>query len=356
VQAFDRRDQDEARAKFSEALRLDPTNATAHDYMDRLANAVTEGGAAAVESTYVAPAAEKYDIFDDDETSGSYEAPAPIPEPAAAGKKSAAAKPAAKTAKKTASMVPMIAVIAVIVLAGGGWFVWSKLGKKSDINPAATQAAFTQAGTLARRGQFDQAIAVLQEIKPEDPQHDRAVGMIADLERKKAQAAALINGRPVEAVFQESVAAGQAAFNAHDYDGAKKAFEQATHIHALPPDLKTLYDTAAQQVAKLDAAKSLFHERRYQDVIANLQQLAQQDPQNLNIQRMLIDAHFDLGAQALQEERTADAIKEFDEVLKVDTSDELAKRSKELAARYESQPKDLLYRIYVKYLPLRQVG
>ena len=49
-------------------------------------------------------------------------------------------------------------------------------------------------------------------------------------------------------------------------------------------------------------------------------------------------------------------MKEFDEVLKVDPNDDLAKRSKELAVRYNGQPKDLLYKIYVKYLPLRQVG
>ena len=71
---------------------------------------------------------------------------------------------------------------------------------------------------------------------------------------------------------------------------------------------------------------------------------------------MVIDAHFNLGAAALQEERLPDAMKEFDEVLKLDPNDELAKRSKELAVRYNGQPKDLLYKIYVKYLPMRQVA
>ncbi|MND07968.1 hypothetical protein D3C83_302920 [compost metagenome] len=49
-----------------------------------------------------------------------------------------------------------------------------------------------------------------------------------------------------------------------------------------------------------------------------------------------------------------DAIKSFDEVLKEDPNDDLARRSRELAERYRDQPRDLLYRIYVKYLPLRQ--
>jgi tetratricopeptide (TPR) repeat protein len=280
----------------------------------------------------------------------------PAPEPAGA-KKGSVNKPIAKAPpKKKTSMAPVAAVIALVVLVAGGWFAWTKLSKKSAIDPAATKAAFAQAGTLAKRGQYDQAIAVLQEIKPEDPQHDHAVALIADLERKKSQAAAMIAGKPAETIYQEQVAAGTTAFNAHDYVGAQKAFEAATRIKELSPDLKTMYDTAAQQVAKLDAAKALFKERRYADAVTNLQPLAQQDPQNLNIQRLLVDAHFDLGAQALQEERLPDAMKEFDEVLKVDPNDDLAKRSKELAVRYNGQPKDLLYKIYVKYLPLRQVG
>jgi lipoprotein NlpI len=120
--------------------------------------------------------------------------------------------------------------------------------------------------------------------------------------------------------------------------------------------VKTIYDTAAQQVAKLDGAKSLFKERRYQDALGNLVPLLDQDPQNQNIRRMIIDAHFNIGATALQEERLDDAIKQFDETLKLDASDELAKRSKELALRYNGQGKDLLYKIYVKYLPLRQAS
>jgi tetratricopeptide (TPR) repeat protein len=359
VQAFDRNDHETARAKLTEALRLDPANPMAHDYMDRLANVVTEGGAAAVETAYVAPPAEKYDIFAD-ESVGSYEAPLaqqpPEPAPAPA-KKATAGKPITKApVKKKTSMAPLAAVIAIVVLAAGGWFAWTKFANKTAIDPAATKAAFTQANTLAKRSQYDQAIAVLQEIKPEDPQHDHAVALIADLERKKSQAAAAAAGKPAETIYQEQVTAGTAAFNAHDYAGAQKAFDAATRVHPLPSDLKTMYDTAAQQVAKLDAAKALFKERRYADAIANLQPLGQQDPQNLNIQRLLVDAHFDLGAQALQEERLPDAMKEFDEVLKVDPNDDLAKRSKELAVRYNGQPKDLLYKIYVKYLPVRQVG
>jgi tetratricopeptide (TPR) repeat protein len=361
VQAYDRKDHDSARKLFANVLRIDPNNRTAADYMERLADTGMEGGAAGYETPYVAPPAEKYDIFADDELSGSYETPpdpdeAPAPAAKPSSKKSTAVKSApAKAKSQTQLPMGLIgAILAAAILLGGGWYAYSKFMSKPAYDPAATQAIFTQAQSLAAKGKYDQAIAMLQDVKPDDPQHDRALNLIADLQHKKTQAAEMIDGRPAAVVYQEALANGKAAFDAHDFDAAKKQFELALRVKALPPDMKVAYDTASQQVAKLDAAKTLFSERKYADAITNLQALAQQDPENKNIQRMLTDAHFNLGATSLQEAKTAEAVKEFDEVLKVDPSDELAKRSRELAVRYNGEDKDLLYRIYVKYLPLRQ--
>jgi tetratricopeptide (TPR) repeat protein len=356
IAAYDRRDHDAAREKFAEVLRLDPSNTTAHDYLERMAD-TTEVAPA---HEFLPPPTEKRDIFDEEEMSGGWEAPevtTPDSPPAAARAKAAAAKAdrkaAAQSAKRSSSMGIIATLLAVLVLAGGAYFAYTKFFAKPDYDPAATQALIAQATRLSGQGKYDQAIAILQDVKPDDPQHDKAVLMIADLQRRKSQAAENIDGKPAAQFYADQINAGRAAFDAHDFDGAKKAFEQAMRVKALPPDVQPIYNTASQQVAKLDAAKSLFKERRFADALSNLEQLRAQDPQNLNIQRMILDAHFNLGAAALQEERLPDAIREFDEVLKVDPADELAKRSKDLAARYSGQPKDLLFKIYVKYLPMR---
>jgi tetratricopeptide (TPR) repeat protein len=358
VAAFDRRDFDGAREKFNEVLRVDPTNASAHDYLERLSNTVDEGGAAATVTDYLPPSTPKRDIFADEDLEGTYEVPVATPPPKASAeeKKQAAAKAAPAKAAKRSPMGAVIAIVAVAVLAGAGWFAYSKFLSKPVSDPGATKAIFADAARLSQQGKYDLAIAKLQDVKAEDPQHDAAVVMIADLQHKKSQAAAMIDGKPSAQYFSDQVNAGRTAYDAHDYDGAKRAFEQAMRVKALPADVKPLYDTSAQQVAKLDAAKSLFKEHRFADALGNLQQLSTQDPQNKNITRMVIDAHFNLGAAALQEERLPDAMKEFDEVLKLDPSDDLAKRSKELAVRYNGQPKDLLYKIYVKYLTMRQAA
>jgi tetratricopeptide (TPR) repeat protein len=355
-QAYNARDNETARAKFNEALRLDPGNLTAHDYLERMSNATTPGGAPAFEVPFAAPPPPRGDIFDDDqELSGSYDSLKP-PELPAAKKIAKAKAPAVPAPAKSGSMGIVVTIATVVVLAAAGWFVWSKYVAKPAYDPSATQAIFRQADAMAKNNRYDQAIAVLRDVKPADPQHDKALEMIADLQHKKAQAAEMVGGRPSAIVYEESIAAGRTAFEGHDYDAAKTAFDTAARIKPLPPEVSALYTAASQQVAKLEVAKALFSEQKYQDAIANLDPLLQADPQNQSIRRMLTSAHFNLGAIALQEERLPDALREFEEVLKADPNDELAKRSKTLADRYSGQPKDLLYKIYVKYLPLRKVA
>ncbi|HYI11366.1 MAG TPA: tetratricopeptide repeat protein [Thermoanaerobaculia bacterium] len=364
ITAFERGDTARAHADLTEVLRLDPQNASAQEYLNRLGETVVEGGAAAKSQAYIPPSVDdKLDLgfFEDDPSMSGYDAPLvppdSIPSPAAAPKsgKQAAAPAKAKGPARKLPVGALAAILGVLVLAAGGWFAWSRFMSAPEADPAATQAILARASMLASTGKYDQAIGLLQDIKPDDPQHDEALVMIADLRAKKNTSAALVEGVPAEQYYTQKLEAARTAFAAHDYSEAKAAFEQAQRVRPLPPDAKAQLDTAAQQVAKLDAAKGLFTERKYTEAIGNLQQLQEQDPQNQNIQRLINDAHFNLGAIALQEERAPDAIREFDEVLKTNPNDELAKRSRDLAARYDGEPKDLLYRIYVKYLPLRNV-
>jgi tetratricopeptide (TPR) repeat protein len=370
IAAFDRSDRDTARAKFAEVLRNEPNNITAQDYMDRMSDSVTEGGASGYEVGYQAPDAEKFDIFADEPLVGSE---TPLMPPGLGDEEEddeAAAAPAAKKgAKKSGSLTkPKVApvrkplpmgliatIVGVLVVVGGGYFAWTKFSKPAA-SATSTDSTITQAQSLVARGKYDQAILILQDIKPDDPEHDKALLMINDIQKKKAQASEMIDGRPAALVYQEGLANGKTLYDTHDYDGAKKAFELAMRVKPLTPETKTMYDTATQQVAKLDNAKSMFNEHKYADALANLQQLQTDDPQNKNIQRLVEDAHFNLGAVALQNENLPDAVAQFDAVLKIDPTDDLAKRSRELAVRYQTEQKDLLYKIYVKYLPLRQAS
>jgi len=355
IQLFDRGDRNGAREKFTQVLKLDPNNASAQDYLERLNDVPAEGGAAGYVAPFTPPTPAA-DVFAEEPTSAdSLTPPAPAPAAPIAARKPAAAKARTAPAPSQGSAMRLVVIVVTVgIIAAGGWFAWSKFMSKPAHDTAAAQTIFSTATSLAQKGQYDAAIAMLQEVKPDDPQHDKALQMMADLQQKKSQASQPGNGRPAAMVYQEALTNGKSAFDVHDYDAAKKAFETAARIKPLPPDMQLLYDTASQQVAKLEGAKALFNERRYQEALTNLQALQQQDPQNASIKRLVTDAHFNLGAVALQEEKLDDASREFGEVLKIDPNDELAKRSKAFAERYSGQPKDLLYKIYVKYLPVRK--
>jgi len=359
TEAFDRGDQKTAREKFTQAQQLDPRNPTVHEYLEKLQAPAPAPAAPPPSAAAPKAAAPIDDIFADD-FSGGVEPPlvssSAAPSPSAAAKRSAAGKtkPAASTREFPVRIVGIIAVLAI--LAAGGYFAWSKFMAKPAYDPAATDSVFRQATTLADKGQYDAAVGLLQDVKVSDPQHDKALSMIADIQNKKAQASANIAERPATAVYQDSLKKGKAAYEVHDYEAAKKAFDAAANVKPLPPDMKAIYDTVSNQVAKLEGAKALFNEQRYQDALANLETLHQADPQNQSITRLMADSHFNLGATALQENRLQDAAQEFGEVLKIDPNDDLARRSKALAERYDGQPRDLLYKIYVKYLPMRRLS
>lgn len=354
TQAFERGDRGTAKTKFVEALTLDPTNFIASEYLDRLnTGAVTpEPASIPLKKT---TAARPDDLFDEEFTSQPVPGGADVLMPPAPGARSRPAT-TVRAPKQSRSMMPLILIVlAVAVLGVGGWFGLKMLGG-GDGNGAAPadNATFEQAQSLASTGQFDQAISLLSAIKPSDPEYDRALALIADLQRKKAQAATQITSQPSQS-FSELVEKGQAAFNANDYVAAKQALEQAAAMQPLPANLRSQLDTASQQVARLQSASVMFKEGNYRDALTSLQALQLQDPRNQNVRQMILDAHFNLGQQALQEEKTQDAIAHFDEVLAGNPSDELARRSRDLAARYNNERKDLLYRIFVKHLAQRGV-
>jgi len=363
ITALERGNTAQAHADFNAVLQIDPQNPSAREYLDRL-------GETARKAPAVVPPSiedERLDLgyFDDEPMPSGFDAPLIPPPPgsaeaaASSGKRKGSGSTSAAKGSSRKLPIPMIAgALGLIVLLAGGWFAWQHYqGNVEPVESApAGQAVISRANLLVGAGKIDQAIALLQDIKPTDPVHDQALLMIADLRRQKSSAVQLIDGIPADQYYDQRLAAAREAFTARDYGVAKTAFDEAMRVKPLPEDAKAQYDTTVAQVGKLNAAKTLFTERKYADAITNLQQLLDQDPQNLAVQRLIVDAHFNIGAVALQEERTGDAMRELDIVLRAQPADETAKRSRDLAARYDGQPKDLLYKIYVKYLPLRQPG
>lgn len=360
--AFEKKDYATARDKFAQVAQLDPDHAAAADYLSRLEGVGTAGDDEILPpSSWSGPST--LDVLDEiappsTDRGDIYVAEEPRAEPVQSERKArtaaVTAPPAPATSRK--SMMSLLVIpLLLIVAAGGAWFGYQKYSRSQSPagDSANAQTVFRKAEALVKRGQLDQAIRLLSTISPDDPQHDRALGMIADLKAQKAQSAGLIDGRPAAQVFQELLQQAAAAYAAHDYLAAKQALEKAAGIRTLPPEDQQRYASASEQVAKLDQTLLLFKEGNYDQAVTNLEALLAQNPENRNIRQLLANAHFNLGVEALRDERTAEAMAAFDRSLAAVPGDEMATRSRELAARYDKQDKDLLYRIFVKYLPLR---
>lgn len=353
--AFERNDLQPAKAHFEEVIRLDRGHPTAKDYLNRLADVQSPAPAAAPPSDL--EPIEDLEFVDDvfaDDTSGIMIPPDPSTlRPTTPGLSASAKTTVAKGPAKR--LMPAIVLAgALAILGAAGYFGYRALTGGED-TPDATQSSLlvTRAQALARTGKYDEAIKLLSTIGASDSQHDRAVNLIADYRSKKTSRPALIDGRPADVVFRELLASGQAAFQAKDYLGARESLQKAAAIQPLPQEARGLLDSATAQVSRLEGAISLMKQGNHAAALQNLESLAQQDPGNPNIEKLISNAHFNLGAAAMRSDRLTDAVAEFDKVLQRAPADDEARRSRDIAHKYIEEPKDLLYQIYVKYLPQR---
>lgn len=359
ITAYDRGDLATARETFEEVIAQDPQNFRASEYLEKLSDhsAATGDAPGATASPSIAPEPmldEGDEIYAGDTYEDTYEEeptkPPPPPQGAPAPR-TATPKPAA-----TKSKLPLIAAVAVILLAVGGWFGWSMIGggaEESESGASITQGKITRAEMIAGNGDYAQAIAILSSIEPGDPMREQALQLIAQYKRRQAQTGGTVGGRPLNQVRDELLVRAREAFGAEDYVTAKSAFEEAAKLKALDPSDREIYETATRQVSKLDAATTLFAQGSYADAIEELTRVLEEDPENVNARAMFINAHYNLGVNALKNRNVDKAIEQFDFVLQQDPNDTLARKSLEIAQRYQGATKDLMYEIYVKYLPLR---
>lgn len=332
-----------AREKFEEVLRIDPGHFGARDSIERL-----EAGE---QGLPLIPPPPPGDSFAD----GAFEAgdaPAAVDrQRRTAARPDTAARGRSKSSTSRRPVLMVIAVVVVLAIAAVAWLLLSRPDAATAEINSVTQ--IEHAERLAGRGEFEAAIAALLAVPAGDPNHIRALELIDEYRKQRTAASAATAGRPAAEVYAEHVALGRQAFEGGDYVAARAALTQAGQVQALAPDLQQMLNVSAQKVAALEPARTMLQEERWGDAITALEQLRAQDPGNANVRSMLAGAHFNRGVTALRGGNTSSAAAAFGESIRIEPGDPLAVRSRELATRYDGREKDLLYQIYVKYLPLR---
>lgn len=271
---------------------------------------------------------------------------------------------------------------AVLVLAMAG--AWLLLQNRDRLFPNSTpeteagdsaaqpaQSPIERATGLQKTGKTAMAVAQLKRIPPNDPQYAEAQRLIAEWEgRTSPEPAAMavpaaegVGEAPAPAVpaapsenalrRQELLAAARRAYGERRYLRAFSGFQQAAASGALEGEDARLLEDSKRRLAPIAQEIDLFRQHEWEFVIPRLWRLREENPEDRDIAQLIADSYYNLGVRDLQRADASKAAENFQEALNLQPNDPVIRRHLQFAQTYEELPKDLLYRIYVKYLQFR---
>ncbi|HVR96671.1 MAG TPA: hypothetical protein VMW27_08665, partial [Thermoanaerobaculia bacterium] len=272
-----------------------------------------------------------------------------------------AAAPKAKKASRTFLMVGAPVLLLALV---GGWFLWQNWDRvfpnsqsEELAAPAATATnPIARATELHRTGKTARAIALLQRTPPSSRYYKESQALLAQLQASLRPAGPARPAGPSPEVLQRRqalLAAARGAYADRSYLRAVERFEQAAKLAPLEgPDSQSLA-YAKGQLEPLVQQIELFKSHDWERILPELWRLREADPANRDVTRLLVDSYYNLAVRDLQRNDALKAAEKFQEAANLDKDDPMLQRHLVFAQTYQERPKDLLYRIYVKYLPLR---
>jgi hypothetical protein len=259
--------------------------------------------------------------------------------------------------------------VLLLVLAGA-WFVWQNWeryfpnSKPEEQALAPVQDPIARATALHEAGKAASAVSQLRRLPPSDPHYQQAQELIKKWDTSEppaGEATPLTSAAPevpaVPAVPPERLAlldSARRAFTEGSYLSASEMLGQAATSGKLEPADAELLVQAREQLKPLAKQIDLFQQHEWEFLIRDLWQLREKSPGNRDVDRLLVDSYYNLGVRDLQRADAVKAAENFQEALNVSTSDAaVLRRHMQFAQTYQERPKDLLYRIYVKYLTYR---
>jgi tetratricopeptide (TPR) repeat protein len=321
--------KEEARAKFEEVLGMEPHHLAARNYLRQLDE--EEGKSKPAQAMPEAPPPEIEEVLP------------PVP-------RVAVVREEPKPRKKI--WVPLVAVAGVLVLLAAGWlFLGGGVGMGTP--PVNAAAAIAQAQQLYGQGQAAEALALLAKVPPEDALYGRALELITAYKSgSRKRPVDTIDGRPADQVAMEWRETAYRAYQAKDYTRAKEFYDKVAGVRPLSVEDKAFLEDVNRTLETIAAGRSAFDTGNFDQAIATLQPIYDRD-RVVQARDILVKAHYNRGIGALKEENLGQAEPDFQAILKLDETDQMAQKNLRLIQRYKDANKDLLFRTYVKYLKPR---
>jgi tetratricopeptide (TPR) repeat protein len=361
VARFDAGEWQAAREAFRQVLAVQPSYVLAREYLDKIDE--RESGAEPpprLDLPELAPAA----------PAAAPRAGRPgeeilVPPDPDARRAREAQKPAvggfAIKARRGPRMSPQFVAIggAVLVLLGaGGWFLatnWGKLfpnsGQQAAPAPMSTNVV-AAAKKLQAEGKTAAAIAQLRRIPPQDGVFAEAQSLVAQWEKLEAEAAAKLPAEK-EAERNELLARARAALEASDHLLARKLFAQAKAMAPLGADDTAAAARVEENLKPVGEELALVRDGEYEMAMNRLWRRREAEPANKDIARLMVDAYYNLALQDLNRGEAGAARQKIREARTLDATDPMLERLEKFCSTYEVRKQDLLFRIFVKYLPQR---
>jgi tetratricopeptide (TPR) repeat protein len=383
-----------ARLSFERVLELQPSHFAAREYLQQIASgAVSPPKPAGLRDMPVIPPEPPLPLPSDLDLADSLREEILVPpDPSESLKGKGAEKRGARAAaaprsggrasgEGRARRLFLLVGGAVLVLAlAGAWLLLqnrdrlfpnsSPEAEEGSLAPQPGQGPVERATRLQKAGKTAMAIAQLKRIPPNDPQHAEAQRLIAEWEGRSSPAPAAtavpaVEGSegapaPVPAAVsagaqrrQELLAAARRAHGERSYLRAFGRLQQAAALGALQGEDAQLLEDTKRRLAPIAQEIDLFRQHEWEFVIPRLWRLREENPADRDVTQLIVDSYYNLGVRDLQRADASKAAENFQEALNLQPDDPALRRHLQFAQTYDERPKDLLYRIYVKYLPFR---
>ena len=236
-------------------------------------------------------------------------------------------------------------------------------------SPGLANDPISRAQRLHKAGKTAIALNQLRRIPSTDPQYPEAQKLMAEwggggeaaapaaavpVAVPGAAPAAVTTAAPaVDGRREALLAAARQSYSEGVYLKARNRFEQAAALGKLEePDAQLLSD-AKRRLEPLANQIDLFRQHEWEFVIRELWDLHESDPGNRDVTQLLADSYYNLAVRDLQRNDAPKAVENLKEALQLQGNDPLIQRHYQFAQTYQDRPKDLLYKIYVKYIPFR---
>lgn len=266
---------------------------------------------------------------------------------------------------------------AVLVLAlVAAWFLYQRrdsLFPNSEPEEETAAAAargsdpIARAEKLHKSGKTDLALSRLRRIPETDPDYPRAQKLIAEWEGGTAAApgsapAAAPAAAQTPAASQNDqavqrrgalLAAARTSYGERSYINALTRLEQAAALGRLEGEDARLLEDTRRKLAPIAQQVDLFRQHEWEFILPTLWKMRDENPDDRDVTQLIVDSYYNLGVRDLQRADAMKAAEKFQEAVNLRPDDPLLRRHLLFAQTYQERQKDLLYRIYVKYLPYR---